>query len=112
MSPSLLRQESYKGRKEEEGRGRGSMTPNERTTEAEKILDVGHDREAPLHPSYSLSFFLGGPQSRGGEKRKKSDLAGAESKKMMGGGGDLSPGNEEESSSPKTFRHGVCKKKH
>ncbi len=30
---------------------------------------------------------------------------------MMGGGGDLSPGNEEESSSPKTFRHGVCKKK-
>ncbi len=85
------------------------MTPNERTTEAEKILDVGHDIEAPLHPSYSPSFFLGGPQSRGGGQ-KKSDLAGGESKKMMGGGGDLSPGNEEESSSPKTFRHGVCKK--
>ena len=68
MSPSLLRQESYKGRKEEEGRG--SMTPNERTTEAEKILDVGHDREAPLHPSYSPSFFLGGGDPEGGAKEE------------------------------------------
>ncbi len=46
------------------------MTPNERTTEAEKILDVGHDREAPLHPSYSPSFFLGGGDPEGGAKEE------------------------------------------